>query len=81
MSSDVPNFFKEPRSVKLKAYWSKKERDLVFEWPDGISTKSDASWLYTIFNERFLNELKSRGYDVRTIKFSVEGDASTGKFG
>ena len=42
---------------KLRAYWSKKEKDISFHWPGGVSTKSDAHWLYGLLNENVTAEL------------------------
>lgn len=56
---------------KLKAYWSKKENDVMIEFPLGIETKSDGHWLSWIFTEQIINELKERGYDVESMKFEV----------
>lgn len=56
---------------KLQAFWSKKERDIMLNYPLGVLTKSDGHWLSGIFNEAFTNELTARGYDVTTLKFSV----------
>jgi hypothetical protein len=56
---------------KLRAYWDKKERDLAFHWPGGVSTKCDAHYLCSIFTEEFWKELDARGYDVTTLKFEI----------
>ena len=56
---------------KLKAYWSKKENDVMIEFPLGVGTKSDAHWLSGIFNEQLTNELKDRGYDIESMKFEI----------
>lgn len=67
----------------LRASWSKKEKDIVFGWPSGPSTKSDGHYLYgAMSRERFrpfeqkmdpsfLKELESRGYDLSTLRFSI----------
>jgi hypothetical protein len=59
------------KKYKLKAFWSKKENDVMIDFPLGVMTKSDGHWLSGIFNEGFINELKERGYDIETMKFQV----------
>lgn len=56
---------------KLKAFWSKKESDVMIEFPLGVGTRSDGHWLSGIFNEQLTNELKQRGYDVESMKFEI----------
>ena len=62
---------------ELKCYWSKKENDLLFSWGEGVQ-KYDGSWLnswygyHRGFDDTFLKELESRGYDLTTLKFSVK---------
>ncbi len=56
---------------KLKVSYSKKEKDLMFDYPLGIRTKSDGHYLSDIFNEQFTNELKERGYDIESLKFEI----------
>jgi hypothetical protein len=65
---------------KLRAYWSKKENDLIFSFPLGVGTKNDAHYLYGIFTNEFTQELTKRGYDVATIKFSIEPIKGNPKF-
>ena len=71
---------------KLRIYWSKKENDIMYYFPLGVQTSADSHWLYyhigrTVFKDSrgedvpaFLDELVRRGYDIKTIKFSVEKD-------
>jgi len=56
---------------KLRASWSKRENDIMLYWPLGTSTKSDAHWLSGIFNDKFVEAIKNRGYDIKTMKFEV----------
>lgn len=65
---------------KLRVFWSKKEKDLLFHYPKGISTVSDARYLADIFSKEVLNELTERGYDVNTLKFSIEPQRGNQKF-
>jgi len=77
---------KEKRHVakehKLRVYWSEKERDLMIHWPLGAQTNADGHLAYGVFcNPRysvmdkfdpsFIEELKSRGYDITTLKFEI----------
>ncbi len=65
---------------KLRAYWSKKERDIMLQWPEGVATRSDGSWLSGVFNNTFIEELRKRGYDPSTMQFSVEPTKGNQKF-
>ena len=56
---------------KLRAYWSKRENDVMLFHPLGVGTRCDAHWLADFFNEKFMKSLKDRGYDPTTIKFEV----------
>lgn len=73
---------------QLVAGWGKSDGmvDICFAWGDGVS-RSDAHLLNTVFaSKRFrptgisdyettpslIKELESRGYDITTLKFSVE---------
>lgn len=57
---------------KLRMYWSKKENDLMFWSPEGFFTTAAARYLDSIFTKEVLKELESRGYDITTLKFSIE---------
>jgi len=56
---------------KLRASWSKREKDIMLHYPLGLSTRCDAHWLAEIFNDNFIEAIKARGYDPETIKFEV----------
>lgn len=58
----------------LTARWSKRERDVMLDWPAGYGAKSDARWLADMFNLAFTKELEQRGYDPTTLRFSVAVD-------
>lgn len=65
----------------LKAYWSKREQDLMFHHPAGPQTGSDGHMLYgAVCHDKLIGgqplaaELKRRGYDIKTLKFSIEKD-------
>lgn len=57
---------------KLRAYWSKKENDIVLAHPSGSSTKSDGHFLSMVFSQEVTDFLASRGYDITTLRFSIE---------
>lgn len=65
---------------KLRATWSKKENDVMLHYPVGFYMSSDGHWLSRIFNKEFTDELKKRGYDITTLKFSVEPKAGDIRF-
>jgi hypothetical protein len=70
-----------PRRTKentLSAKWSKKEKDVMFHYP----SKPDGHYLYGALSRprydydgkptpSIIDELKSRGYDVTTLLFSI----------
>jgi hypothetical protein len=58
---------------KLTARWSKRERDYLYSYPDS----PDGHLLYGFFagytqGPEFLKELEARGYDMTTLRFSIE---------
>ena len=57
---------------KLRVTYSKSERDLMFHWPLGTQTKCDAHRLNSVFTPELLADLKQRGYDITTLRFSIE---------
>ncbi len=67
----------------LSAKWSKRENDLIFSYP----RKCDGHLLHNTFSSTthhplpfpngswdpsFLDELEKRGYDIKTLKFSIK---------
>lgn len=68
------------KTDKLAVWWSKREKDYLINSPAGFGTNSDAHWLSGFFNKEFENELKQRGYDPTTLKFSIEPAAGEMKF-
>lgn len=70
----------------LSAYWSKKERDLMYSYPgsavDGRLVHSVMGCLRArldysqerptpVYDPSFVDELEKRGYDITTLRFSV----------
>ena len=65
---------------KLRAYWSRRENDLMLYHPLGMQTVTDAHYLSNMFNKEFTEQLKRRGYDLKTLKFSIEPLAGNDRF-
>jgi len=65
---------------KLRVFWGKKQQQLMFYWPLGIGTKSDAHYLYGVFDELFVSEMQQRGYDIQTLRFAISPLAGNEKF-
>ena len=70
---------KEPKlkkADKLEAKWSKKEHDIMICYPN----RPDGHFLHgflvhardPVIPDSFLKELENRGYDLTTLKFSIE---------
>lgn len=71
---------------ELMIFWGREtkhdEKDVVFEWKGDPSMNKDSVLLYRALTKRspsisgelrpsLLDELKARGYDLSTIKFSI----------
>jgi hypothetical protein len=84
---EIMKRYRKPRakSGQLKAQWGKlphEEPDLCFAWGDGVP-HCDAALLQGFlaqkyvkpgtfeFGDSFLEELEKRGYDIKTLKFSI----------
>lgn len=61
---------------KLRVQYSKKEEDLVFSYPLGCQTKTDGMFLANVLCSNFIASLEDRGYDPKTLKFSINIDWS-----
>lgn len=57
---------------KLRATWSEKQQDVILHFPLGSGTSSDGHYLAGVFNKAFTDELQDRGYNLATLKFSIE---------
>jgi len=61
------------QSDKLHVKWSIRERDLIINFPLGIQTKCDGHFLASkVFSKEITDDLEKRGYDLTTLKFSIE---------
>lgn len=65
---------------KLRAYWSKRETDVMLHFPLGRQTVCDGHWLSGVFDKNFIEQLEARGYDPTTLRFSVEPKSGNEKF-
>lgn len=66
---------------KLRARWSKGEKDILVTYPLGVQTKCDCNYLLSLmFNSDFEREMKSRGYDITTLKFEITVDKNGERF-
>jgi hypothetical protein len=65
---------------KLRAYWSKRGRDIMLDFPLGRNTQSDGHWLSSVFDKEFEAEITKRGYDIKTLRFSVDPMHGNDKF-
>lgn len=75
-----------PRDGQLKSQWGKIGDDcpdLCYAWGEGVSpadarlldyafTGKRYSPIHLRFDDSFIDELKARGYDITTLKFSIE---------
>lgn len=53
----------------VKVHWSKKENDFLIHYdksPNGGFVNDH------LLNKEFLNELKNRGFDLKTLRFSIK---------
>jgi len=63
---------------KLRVSWCKREETLLYHTPAGTHTKPDGHFMYGVIGDSVIAELEERGYDPKTLKFSIEpkkGDA------
>ena len=66
---------------KLRAKWSKREKDIIINYPLGIQTNCDMGYLfYDVFTKEFKKEMKERGYDIETLKFEIKVDEKGERF-
>ncbi len=56
----------------LRARWSKREADILIQFPN----KPDGHWLSGLLDQRMIDELRRRGYDPSTLRFSVMKDSN-----
>jgi hypothetical protein len=66
------------KPTKLLARWSKRLNDMLYSYP----SKPDGGWLHSLVSwtkgpdgdSSLIEELKARGYDVKTLRISVDVD-------
>lgn len=59
------------RLFRLMAWWNPKEQDLYVEVTPR-ATSADMHWLAGLLNRDVTKELESRGYDLSTLRFSID---------
>lgn len=66
---------------KLMAKWSKREKDIIINYPLGIQTNCDMNYLFCeVFTTEFKKEMENRGYDITTLKFEIKVDEKGKRF-
>lgn len=66
---------------KLRVRWSKSENDILVTYPLGIMTKCDCNYLLSdIFNDEFVKEITSMGYDIKSLKFEIAVDTKGNRY-
>ena len=58
----------------IKLRWSKREEDIEVTWEAGH--KATACYILDMFGKEFQEEMKKRGYDLESIKLSINGISS-----
>ena len=53
----------------IKLRWNKREKDIEVVWEAGY--KPFANYILDMFGKEFQEEIKKRGYDLESIKFSI----------
>lgn len=53
----------------IKLRWNKRENDIEVQWEAGH--KHTGLYMLDLFNKDVQKELRDRGYDLTTIKFSI----------
>lgn len=77
---------KQTNANTLKVFWSKREKDLVFHYPDHAWNGRLVHSVFcvgrprvdynndgktVVFDKSFVAELEARGFDITTLRFSV----------
>ncbi len=68
------------KKSKLSARWSKREKDILINYPRSVDGHLMHYFLTACYikggdgslGNNMLEELKLRGYDITTLKFSIE---------
>lgn len=67
------------KKYKLNVEWDPRIEDVTVEFPLGVQTKADGALILDRINRDLVMELKSRGYNINTMKFSIEIDFNNPK--
>jgi hypothetical protein len=65
---------------KLRAFYSKRQKSNVIEYPSGVHTRSDVHVLNEVFTKELRKELEDRGYDWTTFKFEISPKLPNDRF-
>lgn len=66
---------------KLRVTWGRGEREVLFHFPLGAGTRSDAHYLSSmVFTKEVTDELEARGYDLKTLRFEISPAAGNERF-
>lgn len=67
------NNLKIKNKDKLRVYWDHNEDDLVVSWPITCQGRCDGTWMFlNVFTNDVKKEFERRGWDITTLKFSIE---------
>lgn len=70
----------EDEARKLKAHWDASD-GLMLSFPAGVNTKADAAFLgFKVFPKESTDELRRRGYDLRTLRFEISPSMGNVRF-
>lgn len=70
----------EQEERKLKAHWDASD-GLMLSFPAGVGTKADAAFLgFKVFPKETTDELRRRGYDLRTLRFEISPNMGDVRF-
>lgn len=61
-------------SKKLRVYWSKKEKELMYYYPKYAATGGMLAWHFENLKcdgKTLVEELEDRGFDLSTLRFSI----------
>ncbi len=65
-----------PRGGALKVWWSKRERDIMYDWDkhpsDGHLLDNFFCYTQGLGGKTFVQELEDRGFDITTLRFTIE---------
>ena len=60
----------------IKIKWNKKENDLEVFWDKGLS--HSAGFFIDLFSKEIKKEIAERGFNIKSMKFSIESSIKPG---